>query len=54
MVPDLNTLQLVGEKILVSAELAEKHWQSLKRINPHYPNAMTLYGEYLSIIRNDA
>jgi hypothetical protein len=52
IVPDLNFLNDLSQKIYDSAKEADFYWKELCKINPNYPQALTLYGEYLTFIRN--
>ena len=52
VVPDLNILNDLGKKAYEAHEEVEMYWALLCKINPHYPNALNIYGEYLRDIRN--
>ena len=51
-IPDLNTLNELGNKIYLSSQQADMYWKLLIKINGNYPGALQQYGEYLSLIRN--
>jgi hypothetical protein len=53
VIPDLNVLDAYGKKINSSASEAEVFWHKLCKINPNYYQALQLYGEYLTKIRNN-
>ena len=52
VVPDLNILNDLGKKVYDAGEEADRFWVQLCKINPNYPQALTIYGEYLKDIRN--
>ena len=52
VVPDLNVMDSLSAKIYESAQRADQHWKDLALINPNFPQALTLYGEYLTFMRN--
>ena len=52
MVPDLNILNDLGKKAYEASVEVELYWNMLCKINPQYPNALNIYGEYLRDIRN--
>lgn len=52
VVPDLNILNDLGKKIYSASDEADYYWGQLCMINPNYPQALNLYGEYLKEIRN--
>ncbi|CDW90925.1 pas pac domain protein [Stylonychia lemnae] len=53
VVPDLNFLNDLNIKIFNAAHEADNLWYQLSEINSNYPNALNLYGEYLTFIRNN-
>jgi hypothetical protein len=52
VVPDLNILYDLGTKINDASTEADNKWKQLILINPSYPVALMLYGEFLSYIKN--
>eukprot|EP00347_Sterkiella_histriomuscorum_P007426 403348965 len=52
VVPDLNVLNELGNKTYNASENTDNYWKMLSHINPNYQPALTLYGEYLSFIKN--
>ena len=50
--PDLNILHELGKKIYSESKVAEEYWISLCKINPTYPKALNLYGNYMIEIKN--
>lgn len=53
VIPDLNHLNDLNIKIFNSSQEADRFWTLLSGINSHYPQALTMYGEYLTYIRNN-
>lgn len=53
VIPDLNYLNKLNNQIVDSAAEADRFWDLLCRINPDYPQALMIYSEYLSIVRNN-
>ncbi len=53
MIPDLNFLNAQNNDIVDSAAEADVYWSQLCKINPNYPQALFMYGEYQTIIRNN-
>jgi hypothetical protein len=53
VIPDLNFLSSLNNLIVDSAARAEHYWGLLCRINPNYPQALVMFSEYLSTIRNN-
>jgi len=45
-------LNELNDQIVSSASDVDKYWYSLSKINPNYPQALLMYAEYLSFIRN--
>ena len=52
-IPDLNILNDLVNKIFESTEEAESYWKKLCQINPSYPKALILYGNYMMEIKNN-
>jgi GTP1/Obg family GTP-binding protein len=52
VVPDLNILNDLGKRAYEASEEVDQFWNMLCKINPNYPNALNIYGEYLKDIRN--
>ena len=50
---DLNVLHKLGLNIISNTKRINDVWGLLKRINPNYPKALQLYGNYLIQIKND-
>jgi len=50
---DLNVINKLGLCIINRSNLVTQLWSQLCKINPHYPNALYLYGNFLSSIKND-
>ena len=44
---DLNMINRLGLSIINRTKLVNDIWVKLTRINPSYPNALYLYGNYL-------
>ena len=53
LIPDLNHLNNLNNMIVESAAEAERYWDQLRSINPNYPQALLMYAEYLTFIRNN-
>jgi hypothetical protein len=45
---DLNVINKLGLNIINQTKKVNELWIQLKKINPNYPNALYLYGNYLS------
>lgn len=52
VVPDLNILNDISNKIYQASKMSDLYWGKLSEINPNYSPSLTLYGEYLSFIKN--
>ena len=52
VIPDLNILNDFGKRVYEAGEEVDSFWTMLCKINPHYQQALTVYGEYLRDIRN--
>lgn len=50
---DLNVINKLGLNIINRSKRVSDLWALLIRINPSYPNALYLYGNYLQQIKND-
>lgn len=50
---DLNIINKLGLTIINRTKQVTDMWAQLTNINPSYPNALYLYGNYLSQIKND-
>lgn len=50
---DLNVVNKLGLKIINRSKRVTDLWQQITCINPSYPNALYLYGNYLQQIKND-
>lgn len=50
--PDLNILHELSKKIYEESKIADEYWNNLCNINPLYPKALNLYGNYLMEIKN--
>ena len=50
---DLNVINKLGLNIITQTKKVNEIWNQLIKINPNYPNALYLYGNYLSQIKND-
>jgi hypothetical protein len=50
---DLNVINNLGLNIINRSKRVCDLWAFLTRINPSYPNALYLYGNYLQQIKND-
>lgn len=50
---DLNVINKLGLFIINRSNIVTELWQQLAKINPNYPNALYLYGNYLCQIKND-
>jgi hypothetical protein len=50
---DLNVINNLGLNIINRSKRVSDLWAVLTRINPSYPNALYLYGNYLQQIKND-
>ena len=50
---DLNIINKLGLTIINRSKQASELWGLLAKINPKYPNALYLYGNYLAQIKND-
>lgn len=53
VIPDLNFLNNLNNQIVDSAAEADRFWDLLCKINANYSPALTMYGEYLTFIRNN-
>ena len=53
VIPDMNYLNRQNDQIVESAEEADGYWQQLCKINSHYPQALIMYAEYQTVIRNN-
>jgi len=51
-IPDLNILYEIGQKIYILNSEVEEIWEKISKINPNYPRALLLYGNYLCDLRN--
>ena len=51
--PDLNTLNDLGNKIFITSKEVEQIWKTMCKINPTSNKALSLYGTYLIDIRNN-
>jgi hypothetical protein len=51
--PDLNMLHDLGQKIFEASRETEDLWARLCKINPNYAKALTLYGRYISEVKNN-
>jgi hypothetical protein len=45
---DLNIINKLGLTIINRTKKVTELWAQLSKINPSYPNALYLYGNYLS------
>ena len=50
---DLNVLHKLGLNIINNTKRINEIWHQLSRINPNYPKALQIYGNYLVQIKND-
>ena len=50
---DLNVLHKLGLNIINNTKRINEFWSQLIRINPNYPKALQIYGNYLVQIKND-
>jgi len=50
---DLNVLHKLGLNIINNTKRINEIWTQLTRINPNYPKALQIYGNYLMQIKND-
>jgi hypothetical protein len=50
---DLNVLHKLGLNIINNTKRINELWSQLTRINPNYPKALQIYGNYLVQIKND-
>ena len=50
---DLNVIDKLGVKIIERSKIVTDLWAELTSINPRYPAALYLYGNYLDQIKND-
>lgn len=50
---DLNVLHKLGLNIINNTKRINDIWHQLTRINPNYPKALQIYGNYLVQIKND-
>lgn len=50
---DLNVINKLGINIINRTKKVMDFWATLIKINPSYPNALYLYGNYLQQIKND-
>jgi F0F1-type ATP synthase gamma subunit len=50
---DLNVLHKLGLNIINNTKRINEIWVQLTRINPNYPKALQIYGNYLLQIKND-
>ena len=50
---DLNVINKLGLNIINQSKRVSDIWEQLSKINPSYPNALFIYGNYLSQIKND-
>lgn len=50
---DLNVINKLGLNIITRTKKVTDLWAQLIKINPSYTNALYLYGNYLSQIKND-
>lgn len=50
---DLNVINKLGLNIINRTKRVFDLWSQLTKINPSYPNALYLYGNYLQQIKND-
>ena len=52
-VPDMNILYDLAKKIFDGTKEGEEYWNKLCKINSNYPRALRMYGEYLSLVKNN-
>lgn len=50
---DLNVINKLGLNIINQTKKVNEIWTQLIKINPTYPNALYIYGNYLQQIKND-
>ena len=50
---DLNVLHKLGLAIITNTKRINDLWHQLTKINPDYPKALQIYGNYLIQIKND-
>ena len=50
---DLNVLHKLGLNIINNTKRINEIWFQLTKINPNYPKALQMYGNYLVQIKND-
>lgn len=50
--PDLNILHDIGKKLYEGNTFVDELWARLCKINPNYPKALSLFGNYMVEIRN--
>ena len=53
VMPDLNILNDLAKKIYDGSQEAEDAWKQLCAINSNYAKALTMYGTYLTEIKNN-
>lgn len=51
--PDMNVLHDLAGKIFDGTREGERLWIELCKINSNYPRALRMYGEYLSLVKNN-
>lgn len=51
--PDLNIFHDIGIKIYESTLKTQELWERICKINPCYPKALTLYGNYMIEVKNN-
>lgn len=51
---DLNVINKLGLNIINQTKKVNEIWNQLIKINPNYPNALYIYGNYLSQVKNDS
>jgi len=51
--PDMNLLHDFATKIYDGTREAEDYWAKLCKINANYPKALTVYGNYMSQVKNN-
>ena len=53
LIPDLNNIHKIGLNLIKYNRECKEIWNKLIKINKRYPKALSLYGYYLSVIKND-